>query len=212
MRWVRSPRPAWLLGLGLVLLACSGTATPSPSGGAGPGASPGTSPSIASPPGGSTASGGLEPSGLIAVDQGLLGHLPASIGGIDVSYSGEATAEVRNDPVLAQNASALAYGLAIDPLTGDLVVAAVVRLRPGVFNDEFYRGWRTTYDRAACAQAGGVAGTAEATMGGRRVHIGTCNGGAHTYHVFLELPGVMISATSVGAKRFGEQLAANVRT
>jgi hypothetical protein len=145
------------------------------------------------------------------VDQGLLGHLPASVGGITVVYSGEATTEVRNDAVLARNASALAYGMAIDSATGDLVVAAVVRLKPGVFNDTFFRGWRSTYDQAACAQAGGVVGTAEASLGGRRVYIGTCGGGAHTYHVFLELPGVVISATSVGAKRFGEQLAGNVR-
>jgi len=129
-----------------------------------------------------------------------------------VAYSAEAKQAVLRDAVLAQNASALAYGIAVDSATNDLVVAAVVKLRPGVFNDAFYRSWRATYDRAACAQAGGLAGTAETTIGGRRVDIGTCSGGAHTYHVYLELPGIMISATSVGAKRFGEQLVSNLRT
>jgi hypothetical protein len=148
---------------------------------------------------------------LITVDETLLRFLPASIGGIGVGYSAEATAEVRDDPVLARNASAVVYGMAVDPATGDLVVAAVVRLRPGVFTEAFYRSWRSTYDRAACAQAGGVAGAAEATVDGRRVDIGTCTGGAHTYHVYLELPAVMISATSVGARRFGEQLVGGLR-
>jgi hypothetical protein len=154
---------------------------------------------------------GPTPSGLITVDETLLRHLPASIAGFGVVYSAEATAEVRDDPVLARNASALAYGMVVDPASGDLVVAAVVRLRPGVFSESFYRSWRTTYDRAACAQAGGVAGAAQATIAGRRIDIGSCNGGAHTYHVFLELPAVMISATSVGARRFGEQLVGGLR-
>jgi len=157
-----------------------------------------------------TSSTGPQASGLIAIDETLLRFLPAAVASFAVNYSAEATQSVLNDAALARNATALAYGMAVDPATGDLVVAAVVKLRPGVFSDAFYRTWRATYDRAACAQAGGVGGTAEATIAGRRVYVATCNAGAHTYHVFLELPGIMISATSVGAKRFGEQLVSNL--
>ena len=199
---------AWLLAL-LLLVGCSGPASPSPVSSAAPGSS------FAGTPIATTAVGqptpGPEGSGLLAVDETLLRYLPAAIGSIAMAFSAEATQAVLRDAVLAQNATALAYGIAVDSTTNDLVVAAVVKLRPGVFNDAFYRSWRTTYDRAACAQAGGVAGTAETTIGGRRVDIGTCNGGAHTYHVYLELPGIMISATSVGAKRFGEQLVGSLR-
>jgi hypothetical protein len=206
---------AWLAGLGLVvsLAACSGPATPRPSSEASRSPSPIPSgpaglPVAASP----ASSAGPAASGLIAVDEGLLGYLPATIGSIAVVYSPDATQSVLNDVALARNASAIAYGLAIDPTTNDFVIAAVARLREGVFSEAFYRDWRSTYDRGACAQAGGVAGNAETTIGGRVVHIGTCRGGAHTYHVFLELPRVMISATSVGSKRFGEQLISTLRT
>jgi hypothetical protein len=209
---------AWLAGLVLLVAACTSPGTPALSAGPGsaasgspaPNGSPATTgPSSAGP--GPTATPRPDASGLIAVDEGLLRYLPVSIGAVAVSYSAEATADVRDDAVLARNASSIAYGLAIDSTTGDLVVAAVVRLRPDVFDEAFYRGWRRTYDEGACAQAGGVAGAAEATVDGRLVHIGSCRGGAHTYHVFLELPRVMISATSVGVNRFGEQLIANLR-
>jgi len=148
----------------------------------------------------------------VQVDESLLRYLPAAVGGFAVAYSAEATQDVLGDPGLISNAIAVAYGLAVDPAMGDLVVASVVRLRPGIFGDAFYRGWRTSYDKAACAQAGGVGGNAEATIAGRTVFIGTCNGGAHTYHVYLESTAVMISATSIGPKRFGEQLVGNLRT
>jgi hypothetical protein len=147
----------------------------------------------------------------VAVDPSLVRLLPAAVGGIGVAFSPEATQEVVADKTLVASVAGIAYGQAIDPATGDLVVAAVVRLYPGVYSDAFFRGWRGTYDEGACAQAGGVAGRAEATIGGRQVHIGTCGGGAHTYHVFLEMSGVMVSATSVGPRRFGEQLMANLR-
>jgi hypothetical protein len=176
--------------------------------------SPSSTPSGAagSPVGSPGPSVGTAASGLIAVDESLLGYLPATVGSIAVVYSPDATQSVLNDAALARSASAIAYGLAIDAATNDFVIAAAARLRDGVFSDAFYRDWRSTYDRGACAQAGGVAGKAETTIGGRVVHIGTCNGGAHTYHVYLELPRVMISATSVGSKRFGEQLISTLRT
>ena len=43
----------------------------------------------------------------------------------------------------------------------DLAVASVVKLRPGVDNPIFREIFRAAYDRVACAQAGGVAGSTE---------------------------------------------------
>lgn len=48
-------------------------------------------------------------------------------------------------------------------------------------------------------------------LGGLTVYIGTCNGGARTYHTWLDKASIVISATSVGTKRFGEQLVGNLR-
>ena len=84
-------------------------------------------------------------------------------------------------------------GLAVDQATGNLVVASVVKLKPGVFSDEFFRDWRDSFDEGVCGQAGGVTGNAQATMDGRTVYIGTCEGGVHTYHVHLEGPDVIVS-------------------
>ena len=207
---MKGPRLAGL-GLLLSLVACSGPATPMPSSPASLSPSPSPSGAAGSPVASQAASVGPAASGLIAVDESLLGYLPATVGSIAVVYSPDATQSVLNDAALARSASAIAYGLAIDPATNDFVIAAAARLRDGVFSDAFYRDWRSTYDRGACAQAGGVAGNAETTIGGRVVHIGTCRGGAHTYHVFLELPRVMILATSVGSKQFGEQLLGQLR-
>jgi hypothetical protein len=202
---------AWWLAPLLLLFGCSAPATPSPVASVAPGSSFAGTPIATTAVGPTPPASSAQGTGLLAIDESLLRYLPAAIGPISIAYSAEATQAVLRDAVLAQNATALAYGIAVDPATNDLVVAAVVRLRPGVFNDAFYRSWRTTYDRAACAQAGGVAGIAETTIAGRTVFIGSCNGGAHTYHAYLELPGIMISATSVGAKRFGEQLVSNLR-
>jgi len=97
-----------------------------------------------------------------------------------------------------------------DRATGDLVVAVVTRLRPGVFGDAFFRGWRDSYDRAVCAPAGGVSGNAEADIGGRNVFIGSCAGEGHTYHAWLPARRVVISAYAVGGRRLGERLMAEV--
>jgi hypothetical protein len=200
-----------LLGPALLLVACSSPARPSPSATTAPDASFTGTPVATTAVGAPSPSLGPQASGPIAVDETLLRFLPASVGSINVVYSAEATQSVLNDATLARSASALVYGIALDPTTNDVVVSAVVKLRPGVFNDAFYRTWRTTYDRAACGPAGGAAGSAEATIAGRLVYIGSCQGGAHTYHVYLDVAGVMVSATSVGAKRFGEQLIGSLR-
>ena len=173
----------------------SATPTPAPAGTSSPvsNASPGPSGAVAASP-------------LVAIDPALLDLLPKTIGSIPVMPSPESAAEPASDASLAASAQSLAGGLAVDQATGNLVVASVVKLKPGVFSDEFFRDWRDSFDQGVCGQAGGVTGNAQATMDGRTVYIGTCEGGVHTYHVHLEGPDVIVSLNSVGDSRLGEQL------
>jgi hypothetical protein len=198
---------AFLLLAACGMLACSPdlTATPSvPASSAGASA-PGTA--SASPDAGASAAlSGDAPAPLIAVDPALLALLPDKIGDIPLVASPDAAADPASDPSLAKSAQSLAVALAVDRASGDLVVASVVKLKPGVFSDEFFRDWRDSFNEGVCGQAGGVSGNAEATMGGRTVYIGTCEGGVHTYHVHLEDPDVIISLNSVGTGRLGEEL------
>ena len=153
-------------------------------------------------------------SGAIVVDETLLRHLPVEVGGIVLVSDPATAASIATDPDLAAHASAIAVAYAIAPGASagdDLAVASVVRLRPDVFDDAFFRSWRDSYDTAACASAGGTSGNAEADIGGRHAYIGTCAGGAHTYHVYLEAENVIVSVTSVGEKRLGEQVVAGLR-
>ena len=124
--------------------------------------------------------------------------------------SPEAAAESAGDATLAANAESLAVAIAADQPTGSFVVASVVQLRPGVFDEEFFRDWRDSYDEGVCAQAGGVAGNAQTEIDGRTVYIGTCAGGVHTYHVYLEGSDAIVSVNSVGEARLGEEVMENL--
>ncbi len=109
------------------------------------------------------------------------------------------------DPSHAADLSALAVAVAAQPTSGDLAVVSVVRLRPGVFSDEYFRSWRDTFDTGACSQAGGVAGTAESTIAGHQAYIGHCAGGLLTYHVHLaDGDDRIVSISSLGPGRLGE--------
>lgn len=150
----------------------------------------------------------------ILVDQTLLDHLPVEVGGIALVSDPDTAGNIATDPDLATNAAAIAVAFAIGPGASDgddVAVVSVVRLRPGVFDDTFFRDWRDSYDAAACDAAGGVAGNAQADIDGRTIHIGTCDAGARTYHAFLEDAGVVVSVTSVGDLRLGEQIMAGLR-
>ena len=153
-------------------------------------------------------------SSAVAVDESLIQRLPVSVGGIVLTSDPATAADIATDPSLAGSASAIAVAFAISPgASGDdeVAVASVVQLRDGVFDDDFYRSWRDSYDTAACESAGGVSGNAEADIGSRHAYIGTCAGGAHTYHVYLEDEGIIVSVTSVGEQRLGEQIVAGLR-
>jgi len=164
---------------------------------------PAATPATAPPP---SAAPGPSGEAFLAYDEALLAILPAELDGLAVTSAPEAAADLQADRDLAAAGERVALGLVVDP-AGELAVAAVIALRPGVFSEAFWRDWRDSYDAGACAQAGGVRGRAEAQIGGRLVYIGTCEGGARTYHVQLEDRNMLVSVTAIGeVRRLGERL------
>lgn len=148
---------------------------------------------------------------LVPVDRQLLDILPPSVGGLTIEPSPEAEAESAADPGFVAVATSFAAAVAVDPGSGDFVFAAVVALPPGRMTADLFRDWRDSFDEGACSQAGGVVGNAEAEIGGRTVHIGSCDGGLHTYHAWLDDRNIIVSASAVGAARLGEQLMDGLR-
>jgi hypothetical protein len=142
-------------------------------------------------------------------DPELLALLPADLDGVPVVLEPQAFAEAAADPAFASKVDAAAFGVAVDG--EDLSSAVVAQLVPGTFSDAFFRDWRDSYDEGACGQAGGVAATAETELAGRQVYITTCAGGLRTYHAWVEERGAVVSAFSLGERRFGEQLMAGLR-
>ena len=150
----------------------------------------------------------------MAIDPTLLTLVPPTVDGVTIAPDPDTAAQIAADQALADDVDALAVGIAIEPGASgadNLAIVNVVRLRDGVFGESFFRGWRDSYDEAACAPAGGVAGHAQAELDDRLVYIGTCTGGAITYHVALEGDGVIVAVTSVGTRRFGEQIVSNLK-
>lgn len=199
------------VGLALALAACGPAGTQAPPPGSAPVATPIASPSLNPPTANAQSTASTQPTSPVAIDPSLLAVLPATVDGIEVKESPEAEIAAMAGPELVAVGSAMAAGIAIDATTGQFVYAVVVRLKPGVMNDSVFRDWRDSYDEGACSQANGVAGHAETDIGGRTVYIGTCNGGARTYHVWLGEQGMLISASAVGDRRLGEQLMENLR-
>ena len=148
----------------------------------------------------------------VAIDVSLLSILPPIVAGVPRQPALDTSAQIAGDPSLAGQVEALAVGLYVAAGTSaaeDLVIASVVRLQPDVFNETFFRGWRDTYDVAACEPAGGLRGNAETEIDGRQVFIGSCTNGAFTYHLRYG-EDVIVSLTSVGEGRFGEQVVQNL--
>jgi hypothetical protein len=192
-------------GLGLVfLVAACGSTTPTPdrSPDAGSGA-----PAASSEPGTTAGDDAV-------VDATLLDVLPAAIEGFPMTADDETAGEIAADPTTDPAVRRIAVGVFVDPsdpVEADLAVVSVVALRPGTFDDAWFRSWRETYDAAACEVAEGVSpGSAEATIAGHRTFIGKCRGGVHTYHVHLADPDRLIAITSLGTGRFGEQVVAGL--
>jgi hypothetical protein len=166
-----------------------------------------SAPGQPSPPASSSTSGdGVD------VDVSLLSILPPVVAGVAMQPALDTSAEIAADPSLAGDVEALAVGLFVaagSSAAEDLVIASVVRLQPDVFNETFFRGWRDSYDAAACEPAGGLHGNAETEMDGRQVFIGSCANGAFTYHLRYG-EDVIVSLTSIGEGRFGEQVVQNL--
>jgi hypothetical protein len=213
---VRRQRPLTAIviaGLVVVIAAC-GSSTP-PSAASLPVVS--VAPSVAAPsapstpadstaPASGTATG---PAPSLALDETLLAILPANVDGVPVTQEPDSFAAAAADPNFATNVGSAAFAIVVDG--SDLASGVVARLRPGRFSDGLYRDWRDTYNTGACAQAGGVAGNAEADIGGRTVYIATCGGGLRTYHVYVPERDVIVSLFSLGDRRFGEQVMGKLR-
>lgn len=205
-------------GLGVALLAAAagcGASSPSRSLGATAGL-PSTSPIGPSPTGGGSLGVGASPAAsrsAVAVDPSLLRFVPLGGDGVDLTFDPDTTASVAADPGLAADISSLAIGLytrrsagASASPSGDLVIVNVANLRDSTQDENWFRDWRESYDRAACANAGGVVRHAETTIGATRFFVGSCAGGSFTYHVRLRDVGMVVSMTSIGSGRLGEEI------
>jgi len=188
-----------------IVVACGTSPSPSPSpatpsAAAFPDASPGATAPIDS------ASSAALASTLVAIDGSLLDLLPDAVDGHPFEAAPDAAAESAGDPDLAHHARSIAVAIAADPQASNFVVASVVKLLPGAFDDAFFRDFRDSFDAGVCDQAGGVGGNAEAQIDGRTVYIGTCNGGVHTYHVHLDGPDAIVSLNVVGDPLQGQHV------
>jgi hypothetical protein len=168
---------------------------------------PATSGPATDPP--PTTSGAIAP---LIVDPTLLAVLPQQVAGVALVPEPDAAGEMVADPSLRASASAIAVGvLGKGGAAGDDVASvSVVQLRPGIYSSAFFEGWRGSYDAAACARAGGVAGHGEEVLGTHTVETTSCAGGARTLHVHLARD-VLVSITAVGDPGFGDLVMAGLR-
>ena len=149
----------------------------------------------------------------LVVDARLIRILPASVAGVAIKPSPDSAADMIGDPSLATSASAIAVGVVVatgNPRSDDLAVSTVIRLRPGVYSDSFYRDWRSAYDKAACEPAGGVSSHVQQLIGPHTVEVTVCGQGARTYHTHLA-GDVLVSITAVGDRKFGDLVMAGLR-
>jgi hypothetical protein len=147
----------------------------------------------------------------VAADPTLLDLVPAAAAGATLTYDPATTASVAADPSLARDISYLATGLArpanAAPDDPNIAIVNAVRVRdPGSANDAWFRDWRDTYDKAACAQAGGVARNAQFDVDGLVVFVGACANGAFTYHVRIGDGAIVLSITSIGPFDLGRRI------
>ena len=147
--------------------------------------------------------------GAVALDESLLAYLPANVAGVPVTSEPDAFATAAKDPDFAANVDAAAFAIAVD--ANDITSGVVAHLRPGRYSEALFRDWRDSYNEGTCAQSGGVAGNAQAELGGRLVYVTTCGNGLRTYHAYLGQRNVIVSLFSLGDRHFGEQLMSGLR-
>jgi hypothetical protein len=201
-------RRAWLL-TSLVATATVATGCIPPRPSPTPAPEPASTPTPTVAP--ATASAGV--SGVV-VDPALLDLLPPDVDGVALRPDSETAAEIAADGTIGLFVSAIALAAAFGPIAtdtaADYVVVTVARLKPGTFDEVFFRGWRDTFDAAVCEQAGGVSGHAESDISSHHTYIGTCAGGVHTYHVHLPASDVIVSMQGTGEGRYGERVVAGL--
>ncbi|HXG41098.1 MAG TPA: hypothetical protein VNJ28_09165 [Candidatus Limnocylindrales bacterium] len=146
----------------------------------------------------------------MVADDSLLDLFPTAVAGVPLVAVPEAVPEAAADPEVAAAVDRMAFAVAVDPTTGDQVVALVAHLRAGDLDPAAFRAWRDSFDRGVCERAGGVAGHAEMALGGRPVAVGICAEGVRTYHVLLADRGLVVSVQALGERRLGEELLAQV--
>jgi hypothetical protein len=148
---------------------------------------------------------GVEP------DPSLLDLVPAAEAGATLTYDPDTTASVAADPTLAKSLNYLAIGLArpigAAPGAPDFAIVNVGFPRDeNAVNDRWFRDWRDSYDKSACAQAGGVARHSQTDVSGVTVFIGACANGAFTYHALIADGGIVLSITSIGPADLGRSI------
>lgn len=143
----------------------------------------------------------------LTIDPTLLDVLPPSVGSVARRTDTTVDAEAFGDPTLPAIASAAAAALYLDAASGDFALATLLRLRGATLDETAFRAYRDSFDRGACSAVGGVARNAEAQLGGRRTFIAACAGGLFTYHALLPAAHAVLSISSGGARRLGEEVA-----
>lgn len=147
--------------------------------------------------------------GSIPVDPTLLDLLPASVDGVPLEPVPDP--QGADDPALADTVARLAQARLFDPASGDFAYVSVIALRPGVFDEVFFRTWRDSFDEGACSQSDGLAGHAQAVIEKRTVYVGRCAGGVTTYHVALGSHDAIVSISELLDNRLGERIMAGLR-
>ena len=190
------------LALAVALGACSATQ---------PSAPPDSTPTDFGTPPTDDSSPGPSDSATITIDPELLRVLPSKVDGLAVEESPEGDESAQTEPALAKLATSAVGAVAVDTGTTDLAYALVVKLRLGALTDSKFRDWRDSYDEGTCGGASAVVGHAETLIAGRSVFIGTCSGGLRTYHVWIREKDLLISVSSLGPRKLGELLLAELK-
>ena len=143
--------------------------------------------------------------GATIVDPSLLDRLPPSVETVALTPDAATAAEIA--ATIDTEAGVEAIAVAIYPSVEDYAVVTVARLRDDVFDQDWFRDWRETFDEGVCQQAGGVdPGHSEVELAGRLVYRSTCIGGVILHHVWLPEARGIVSIQGAGPRDFGRRV------